>query len=132
MDPRRCKEQLTREPGWQSIPTGTLLAKENDMKNTLFIATIMACSLVVYGAAQAAGDVAAGKTKSAMCAGCHGTNGQGVPPNPALAGKPEADIAQALRDFRSGKRVNPVKKAITASLSEQDIENLATFYASLK
>jgi len=102
------------------------------MKRTVSIATIVAGSLVVFGAAHAAGDAAAGKNKSVMCAGCHGANGQGVPPNPTLAGKPEADIAQALRDFKSGKRDNPVKKGITASLSDQDIENLAAFYASLK
>jgi cytochrome c553 len=102
------------------------------MKRTLSIATIAVSSLVVLGAAYAAGDAAAGKKKSVMCVGCHGANGQGVPPNPTVAGKPEADIAQALRDFKSGKRDNPVKKGITASLSDQDIENLAAFYASLK
>ena len=69
------------------------------MKRTVSIATIVAGSLVVFGSAHAAGDAAAGKNKSVMCAGCHGANGQGVPPNPTLAGKPEADIAQALRDF---------------------------------
>lgn len=88
--------------------------------------------LLAAGGAHAAGDVAAGKTKSAGCAPCHGANGQGVPPNPALAGKSEAQLLQALQDFRSGKRKNAVMQAMTASLGEQDMENLAAYYASLK
>ncbi len=84
------------------------------------------------GAAQAAGDIAAGKAKAAGCAGCHGANGQGISPNPALAGKSEAQLLQALQDFKSGKRANAVMKAMTAGLSGQDMENLAAYYASLK
>jgi cytochrome c553 len=87
-------------------------------------------SFGVAGAAQAAGNAAAGKDKSAVCAGCHGDRGQGIAPNPALAGKPEADLVKALNDFKSG-RVNSVMHGLTASLSDQDIENLAAYYASL-
>lgn len=87
---------------------------------------------LAIGAAQAAGDVAAGKAKAAACAGCHGANGQGIPPNPALAGKSEAQLLQALRDYKSGKRSNAVMKAIASGLTEQDMENLAAYYASLK
>lgn len=88
--------------------------------------------LLAVGGAQAAGDVAAGKAKSATCAACHGANGQGMGSYPALKGKSEADLLQALKDFKSGKRANPVMKAMTASLSDQDMENLAAYYASLK
>ncbi len=88
--------------------------------------------LLAIGSAQAAGDVVAGKAKSASCAGCHGANGQGVSPNPALAGKSEAQLLQALEDFKSGKSSNAVMKAMTASLSQQDMANLAAYYASLK
>jgi cytochrome c553 len=56
--------------------------------------------------------------------------GQGIAPNPALAGKPEADLVKALKDFKSGRP--SVMHALTASLSDQDIENLAAYYASLK
>ncbi len=97
---------------------------------TLLVAGV---ALVVgVGAAQAAGDPAAGKAKSAMCAGCHGANGQGVAPNPPLAGKPAAQLVQALHDYKSGKRPNPMMKNMAAGLSEQDIENLAAYYSSLK
>ncbi len=86
----------------------------------------------VVGAAQAAGDVQVGKAKSATCVPCHGPNGQGVPPNPALAGKSEDQLLQSMKDYKSGKRANPVMKALTASLSDQDMANLAAYYASLK
>jgi len=88
--------------------------------------------LAVAGAVQAAGDAAAGKAKAAGCAGCHGANGAGVKPNPALAGKPEAEIVQALKDYKSGKRANPMMKSFASSLSDQDMANLGAYYASLK
>jgi cytochrome c553 len=88
--------------------------------------------LLAIGSAQAAGNVADGKAKSATCAACHGANGQGVAPNPALAGKSEAELLQKLQDFKSGKINNAVMKAMAAGLSEQDMENLAAYYASLK
>jgi cytochrome c553 len=88
--------------------------------------------LLGCGAAQAAGDPAAGKAKAAACAGCHGANGQGIPPNPALAGKSEDQLLQAMQDYKSGKRSNAVMKAMMAGLSDQDMANLAAYYASLK
>ena len=84
------------------------------------------------GAVQAAGDVQAGKAKAGACAGCHGANGEGVKPNPALAGKSEADIVQAMQDYKSGKRANPVMKSFATPLSDQDMANLGAYYASLK
>ena len=96
------------------------------------IATILVGLLGTIGAAEAAGDAAAGKDKSAVCAGCHGDKGQGVAPNPALAGKPEADQVKALKDYKSGAKSNPLMNGIAATLSDQDMENLAAYYASLK
>jgi cytochrome c553 len=97
-----------------------------------WIATILVGLLGTIAAAEAAGDAAAGKTKSAVCAGCHGDRGQGVAPNPALAGKPEADQVKALKDYKSGSRANPLMNGIAASLSDQDMEDLAAYYTSLK
>jgi cytochrome c553 len=88
--------------------------------------------LLAIGSAQAAGDVAAGKAKAAACAGCHGANGQGIPPTPALAGKSADYLVQQLKDFKSGKRDNPVMKGMAAGLSDQDMANVAAYYASLK
>jgi cytochrome c553 len=88
--------------------------------------------LGIITAAHAAGDVQAGKTKAAGCIGCHGANGQGVPPNPAVAGMSEDKFIQAMNDYKSGKRANPIMKALASSLSDQDTTNLAAYYASLK
>jgi cytochrome c553 len=88
--------------------------------------------LLAVSGAKAAGDAAAGKAKSASCAACHGPAGQGVPPNPKLAGRSEDELLQALKDYKSGKRSNAMMKAMTAGLSDQDMANLAAYYASLK
>ena len=102
------------------------------MKRTLMTIGIFALLGFFAAIAQAAGDVSAGKTKAGACAGCHGANGQGVAANPALAGKSEADIVQALKDFKSGKRANPIMKSFASQLSDQDMANVAAYYASLK
>jgi cytochrome c553 len=95
--------------------------------------TVCACALLGFVvSAQAAGDAQAGKAKAGACAGCHGANGEGIKPNPALAGKSEADIVQALMDYKSGKRANPIMKTFATQLSDQDMANVGAYYASLK
>ena len=100
------------------------------MNRTLLIAGIV--TLLAIGTAQAAGDAQAGKVKAAMCAACHGVNGEGIAPNPALAGKKEDQLIQAMKEYKSGQRDNAVMKGILSSLSDQDLANLAAYYASLK
>lgn len=89
-------------------------------------------ALLGIGGAHAAGDAAAGKAKSAACAGCHGPNGEGIAPNPALVGKSEEVLVQALKDYKSGKRDNAVMKGMVGALTDGDMTNLAAYYASLK
>ena len=101
------------------------------MKKTLLIATLLALSGAV-GAAHAAADAAAGKIKAGGCAGCHGQNGEGTGPNPALAGMAEAKFIAAMKDYKSGKRANPVMKSFATPLTDADVANLAAYYASLK
>jgi len=101
------------------------------MKRTLLVAGIIG-ALGVAGAAQAAGDAQAGKAKAATCVGCHGANGEGKAPNPKLAGLAEDKFIQAMKDYKSGKRPNPIMKALAGQLKDQDVENLAAYYASLK
>ena len=93
---------------------------------------IFAASFGILGIAHAAGDAAAGKAKAGLCSTCHGEKGEGVAPNPALAGKPEADQVKALKDYKSGARANPIMSGMAAMLSDQDMENLAAYYASAK
>ena len=93
---------------------------------------IVAAAFGIADTALAAGNATAGKAKAALCTACHGEKGEGVAPNPALAGKPEADQVKALKDFKSGSRANPIMSAMTAILSDQDMENLAAYYSSFK
>jgi len=96
------------------------------------IAPLLLAALTLgSGSAYAEGDAAAGKTAAGGCAGCHGSDGKGtLPINPNLGGQHEGYLAKQLHDFQSGARVNPTMAAMAASLSEQDIENIAAFYAS--
>lgn len=100
------------------------------MKALLLVAVVV-CALGLAGTAGAA-DIQAGKSKAEGCAGCHGANGEGVPPNPALAGMPENRFLQAMKDYKSGKRPNPMMKSLAAQVSEAEAANLAAYYASLK
>ena len=75
------------------------------------------------------GKAADGATKSAVCSACHGPNGNSVNPEwPRLAGQNAVYLAEQLRLFRSGVRNNPVMKPLAATLSDQDIDDLAVYY----
>jgi cytochrome c553 len=85
--------------------------------------------------ALAAGNVAAGKEKAdRTCLACHGPDGNGTGDGqfPLLAGQYADYLAKALHDYRSGARNNAVMAGFTATLSDQDIEDLAAYFASQK
>ncbi len=81
-----------------------------------------------------AGDAAAGKAKYAVCGGCHGPTGLGNPMlgYPKLAGQSAVDIAGKLRGYKSGERNNVTMRAMTAGLTDMDINNIAAYIATLK
>jgi cytochrome c553 len=83
--------------------------------------------------APAAGDAKAGQAfAEGHCKGCHGVDGRGVAPGiPHLAGQNEAYLQLALREYREGKRTHAVLRTIAKSTPENDLRNVATFYASL-
>lgn len=94
-----------------------------------------AFAVVTTGAAYAAGSASAGKQKSSMCAGCHGiqmyrTAFPDVYSVPKLGGQHAAYIAKALTEYKSGARSHPSMRAVAASLSEQDMADLAAYYGS--
>ncbi|QXX07462.1 cytochrome c [Vibrio neptunius] len=88
------------------------------------------------GQAMAAGDVAAGKTKAAVCAACHGADGVAVIPGyPNLKGQNEQYIVTSINAYKNKERnggLAAVMQAQAAMLSDADIANLAAYYASLK
>lgn len=86
------------------------------------------------GWAQAEGDAEAGRNKNAMCQGCHGIVGfrtayPEVYSVPMIGGQSAAYIVSALKAYRSGDRDNETMIAIAAGLSDQDIDDLAAYYA---
>lgn len=101
------------------------------MKHVL-LSVGMALLLGIVGTAEAAGDAKAGKGKAGACAGCHGANGEGVAPNPGLAGKSEQQIVEALNDYKTGKRPHAVMKSMASPLKDQEMANLGAYYSSLK
>ena len=84
------------------------------------------------GSAHAQGAAAAGKAKAQTCITCHGPLGLSQLPNaPHLAGQPEIYVAEQLKAYRSGKRSNEVMNVIAKPLTDEDISQLAAWYASL-
>ena len=89
----------------------------------------MAAALGISSAAQAEGSVSAGQEKSAVCAACHGPDGNSANPEwPSIAGQHENFLAAQLKAFRDGERENPLMSPMAIGLSDQDILDLAAFY----
>jgi cytochrome c553 len=102
------------------------------MKNTLvtFLAMV---ALVAAGSVNAAGNKEAGKAKSAACAACHGADGNSaIAQNPKLAGQSAGYLLKQLQEFKSKKRDNAVMYGMAAGLSDEDMADLAAYYASNK
>ncbi len=77
------------------------------------------------------GSVQAGAAKAPMCFACHGPNGNSVSPVfPRLAGQNAVYIVEQLHAFRAGVRQNPMMSAMAAGLTDQDIDNLAVYFAA--
>ena len=85
-----------------------------------------------HGPAQP-GDAKAGATKAAVCAACHGADGNSADPQyPKLAGQQERYIARQLALFKTGERENPIMMGFAAPLTPQDMRDLGAHFATLK
>ena len=79
-----------------------------------------------------AADVAAGKATAEGCAGCHGADGiSQTAETPSLAGEPDDFIQWQLVYYRRGARKNELMESVAQSLTNEEIRNLGTYYASL-
>ena len=100
-------------------------------------AIVVGAALLAAGAASAqapSGDANRGRERVQMCQGCHGIAGwrtafPEVYHVPKIAGQHAQYLAAALTAYRSGARNHPSMRAIAASLSDQDIADLAAYYA---
>ncbi|MFB4202470.1 cytochrome c [Arhodomonas sp. KWT2] len=91
--------------------------------------------LVFAAAVSAKGDPAAGKSKAAVCAGCHGQDGVSIAPMyPNLAGQKEQYLVNAITAYREKQRTGgnaPTMYPMVGSLSDQDVQDLAAYFSSL-
>ncbi len=94
---------------------------------------VLVVGLLTTGLCLADGNPADGRKKvEQVCKSCHGTDGLGINDTyPKLAGQFEDYLIKALTDYKSGERKNPIMSGFAASLSEQDIENVAAYYSRL-
>ena len=103
--------------------------------NKMVTGIVIGVSLIA-GSAIAAGDIAAGKTKSAVCAACHGADGIAVIPGyPNLKGQNEQYIISSINAYKAKQRnggLAVVMQAQAGMLSDADIANIAAYYSSLK
>jgi cytochrome c553 len=83
--------------------------------------------------ALAAGNAVAGKRKALACQTCHGLDGLSkLPEAPHLAGQPEPYLVKSLNDFRRGIRRNDMMSLVVGPLSDQDVADLAAYYAAIE
>jgi cytochrome c553 len=93
---------------------------------------ILVVQVVFAVSAIAGGNAVAGKEKSQTCVACHGESGMSaVATFPNLAGQYEDYLYISLKDYKSGSRNNAIMSGIVAALNEQDMKDLAAYYASL-
>jgi cytochrome c553 len=98
--------------------------------HTLVLAALVSSAGAAFAAS---GNSEAGHKKSTPCQACHGPNGISVSPAfPNLAGQNPDYIMEALRQYKDGRRANPIMKGQVANLSERDIEDLAAYFSSQK
>lgn len=99
----------------------------------IVMAAVLGMAMSTSSMVMAAGDAAAGKGKAAVCAACHSTDGNSLSDAfPKLAGQHEGYIVKQLMDFKSGKRQNALMAPMVANLTEQDMADLAAYFASQK
>ena len=104
---------------------------------SLALAASCAMAPPVLAADPPKGNIEAAKAKVSMCIGCHGIPGYRasfpeVYSVPKITGQNDKYIQVALRAYASGERTHPSMNAISKSLSDQDIADLAAYYANLK
>jgi cytochrome c553 len=98
----------------------------------LWILAITISGAIVSNSAVAAGTVQAGAAKAVVCQACHGANGNSTNPEwPSLAGIGADYIADQLKNFKEGKRANPVMMPNAMTLSADDMADLGAYFDSL-
>jgi len=100
------------------------------MRRSLIIATL--ALLFAVPAIAGSGDAGDGQKKSQTCQACHGTDGNGIgdPQYPIIAGQHEDYLLHSLRSYKNGDRENLIMSGFVATLSDQDMADLAAYFAA--
>jgi len=99
----------------------------------ILFAVLAVAALAVTNSAHAGGDPAAGREKAKVCRTCHGMDGVGKLPNvPNIGGESDFYLTKQLKAFRKGDRRDEQMAIIARDLSDQDIADLAAYYASIE
>ncbi|NIK48079.1 c-type cytochrome [Variibacter gotjawalensis] len=89
--------------------------------------------LAISTTAHAAGNAKNGRQKALQCQTCHGLDGLSkLPEAPHIAGQPEPYLIKSMTDFKNGTRQNDMMTFVAKELSDQDIADLAAYYASIE
>jgi cytochrome subunit of sulfide dehydrogenase len=88
--------------------------------------------LLSLGAGTAQADISHIRSMAASCAACHGTNGVAEPGMESLAGKSKDDIQKKMLDYKSGKKPATIMHQLAKGYSDEQIEQLASYFAALK
>ncbi len=95
------------------------------------IKLVIALGLLISISAFAGGNIEAGKEKSTACAACHGAEGVSASPMfPTIAGQHADYLVHALKSYKNKTRNNPIMQGSVAALSDEDIADLAAYFAS--
>ncbi len=103
----------------------------SSLMSGLLAAALAAPAVAADAAAPAKADVAKGQaTATTVCGACHTLDGsRGSPANPILQGQHPEYLVKQLSEFKSGKRDNAIMKGFATMLSDEDMKNVAAFYA---
>jgi cytochrome c553 len=94
---------------------------------------LLALGIAAALAPQAQADAAAGRQLAGTCRVCHGLDGVGTNPTvPNIGGQSEMYLVKQLQDFRDGRREDPQMSIVVQGLTDQQIRDLAAWYASIK
>ena len=104
------------------------------MLSKQLVIAILFALIMAAGTVQAGGDVARGQELSVDCADCHGADGMGDDETPKIAGLEAGYHAEQLQAFKSGERTDEDEMMLmyTEDLSDQDMADLAAYYATLE
>jgi cytochrome c553 len=110
-----------------------MMVATNARRLSRWLLVLLGGSLLASAAYAQEGSIEAGRTKSATCAACHGPDGNSVTPDwPSLAGQHASYIVRQINAFKNGERTNVTMKPFADMLSDQDVLDIAAYYASQK